>query len=66
MYSTTEYFSSFTYFPLIVVYFVLSGVLSADLKSFDDTVLFKLNWPGKDATDLLVWMRRVYSVKLIY
>lgn len=66
MYSTTEYFSSLSYFPLIVVYFVLSGVLSADLKSFDDTVLFKLNWPGKDATDLLVWMRRVYSVKLFY
>lgn len=66
MYLTTEYFSSLTYFPLIVVYFVLSGVLSADLKSFDDTVLFKLNWPGKDATDLLVWMRRVYSVKLFY
>lgn len=25
-----------------------------DLKAFDDTVLFKINWPGKSSSDLLV------------
>lgn len=29
-------------------------VLGYDLKAFDDTVLFKINWPGKTGADLLV------------
>jgi len=31
----------------------LDSVLSADIKGFDDTVLFKINWPGQDGADLL-------------
>ena len=29
-------------------------VLGHDLKGFDDTVLFKINWPGKSSAELLV------------
>ncbi|XP_046591251.1 endoplasmic reticulum lectin 1 isoform X1 [Neodiprion lecontei] len=32
---------------------VICFVYGHDLKGFDDTVLFKINWPGKSATDLL-------------
>ncbi|XP_054261897.1 endoplasmic reticulum lectin 1-like isoform X1 [Macrosteles quadrilineatus] len=32
---------------------LLSGVLCSDIQGFYDTVLFKINWPGKDSADLL-------------
>ncbi|XP_033336936.1 endoplasmic reticulum lectin 1 isoform X1 [Megalopta genalis] len=36
-----------------VLPFFLITVYGHDMKSFDDTVLFKINWPGKSNTDLL-------------
>lgn len=27
---------------------------SQDFKGFDDTILYKINWPGKDVTDQLL------------
>lgn len=36
---------------LINLYIVVFG---HDLKGFDDTVLFKINWPGKSSAELLV------------
>jgi hypothetical protein len=29
-------------------------IQGTDVKGFDDTVLFKINWPGRSANDLLV------------
>ena len=29
-------------------------IQGTDVKAFDDTVLFKINWPGKSGSDLLV------------
>ena len=43
------YFSTFC-----IINFVVNCGLSQDLQSFDDTILFKINWPGKGAADLLV------------
>lgn len=40
--------SSFNVFCII-----LAAVHGHDLRSFDDTVLFKINWPGKASSDLL-------------
>ena len=37
---------------VLLVYFDKSS--SYDLKAFDDTILFKINWPGKTGADLLV------------
>lgn len=51
------------YFILIVN--ILSEVTIADLKGFDDTVLFKINWPGKDAIELLV-SRLIFIVILAF
>lgn len=37
-----------------VLCIVVTIVYGHDFKSFDDTVLFKINWPGKTSSDLLV------------
>ncbi|XP_012252600.2 endoplasmic reticulum lectin 1 isoform X2 [Athalia rosae] len=37
----------------LVLFVVICFVYGHDLKGFDDTVLFKINWPGKSTTDLL-------------
>lgn len=39
---------------IIFTYFSCSFVHAIDLKGFDDTTLFKLNWPGRDGNDLLL------------
>ena len=39
---------------LLLVNFLVSSTLSFDVRVFDDTILFKINWPGKTGADLLV------------
>lgn len=46
------------YLVLCNVILLISG---HDLKGFDDTVLFKINWPGKSSADLLDPQRNVES-----
>uniref|UniRef100_A0A1B6G9A4 Endoplasmic reticulum lectin 1 n=1 Tax=Cuerna arida TaxID=1464854 RepID=A0A1B6G9A4_9HEMI len=50
-------FFTIRYFLFCTVLFIqicfLSFVFCTDLKGFDDTVLFKINWPGKDGAELL-------------
>jgi hypothetical protein len=43
-------------FALISNFILNFSVLiqGADVKGFDDTVLFKINWPGRSGNDLLV------------
>lgn len=38
----------------ILMFSLVNYILAYDLQNFDDTVLFKINWPGKSAGDLLV------------
>ncbi|XP_046739343.1 endoplasmic reticulum lectin 1 isoform X3 [Diprion similis] len=49
--------SAFTDLRLHLIALITSNVIcfvyGHDLKGFDDTVLFKINWPGKSAPDLL-------------
>ena len=44
-------FSSEFILVFINLYIIVFG---HDLKGFDDTVLFKINWPGQSSTELLV------------
>jgi len=41
------------YWKLLIVS-LLSFCYSQEFKGFDDTILYKINWPGKDVTDRLV------------
>lgn len=41
------------YLKLLIV-FSLNFCYSQEFKGFDDTILYKINWPGKDVTDRLV------------
>lgn len=38
----------------ILIFSLVNYILAYDLQNFDDTVLFKINWPGKSAGELLV------------
>lgn len=38
--------------PVLTLY--INYVSTTDLKAFDDTVLFKVNWPGRDGNELFV------------
>lgn len=42
---------------LWVIVCSLNSFVCGDFKGFDDTVLFKINWPGRDSTELLVSCR---------
>lgn len=42
------------YFFILVNFFSIITIYGYDFKHFDDTVLFKINWPGKTGADLLV------------
>jgi endoplasmic reticulum lectin 1 len=37
-----------------IVLNVIVLIQGTDVKGFDDTVLFKINWPGRSGSDLLV------------
>lgn len=39
---------------------ILAVALGHEVKSFDDTILFKINWPDKSNTELLVSILREY------
>lgn len=39
---------------VVVVTLYFNYVSTTDLKAFDDTVLFKVNWPGRDGNELFV------------
>lgn len=39
---------------VVVVTWCFNFVSTADLNSFDDTVLFKVNWPGRAGNELFV------------
>lgn len=43
-----------TYCSVYNVLCIIGIVYGHDFRSFDDTVLFKINWPGKASSDLLV------------
>ena len=43
-----------TYCSVYNVLCIIVTVYGHDFRSFDDTVLFKINWPGKASSDLLV------------
>lgn len=44
----------FLYFNFIITWYLLIVTVSCnDYKGFDDTVLFKLNWPGEDVALLV-------------
>lgn len=45
-----------------VLCIIITIVYGHDFRSFDDTVLFKINWPGKSGSDLLV---SINEIKLI-
>jgi hypothetical protein len=45
----------FLFLCLFINILTLANAFNA--KSFDDTVLFKLNWPGKDSFEALVSVR---------
>lgn len=46
--------SSFNFKLLLLVLFLINVCHSQEFKGFDDTILYKINWPGKDVTDRLV------------
>lgn len=37
-----------------IIVFIVNICYSHEFKGFDDTILYKINWPGKDVTDQLV------------
>lgn len=41
-------------FVLLSTWYIF--LISADYSGFDDSVLFKLNWPGQDETQLVKWL----------
>lgn len=48
-----------------VLCIIITIVYGHDFRSFDDTVLFKINWPGKGGSDLLVSINEInYEIKL--
>lgn len=47
-------FKGTLYSEFLVLFVNLYIVYCHDLKAFDDTVLFKINWPGKSSAELLV------------
>lgn len=44
---------------ITIVLCIIIIVYGHDFRSFDDTVLFKINWPGKASSDLLVSIIRI-------
>lgn len=52
------------------VYYVLCIIVTVayghDFRSFDDSILFKINWPGKANSDLLVSINEVKLKFVIY
>jgi hypothetical protein len=38
----------------LLALFLINICCSQEFKGFDDTILYKINWPGKDVTDRLV------------
>lgn len=53
LYYNIMIFSYRIYSKLLIV-FLLNFCYSQEFKGFDDTILYKINWPGKDVTDRLV------------
>lgn len=41
----------------LLAVFLINHCYSQEFKGFDDTILYKINWPGKDVTDRLVKVR---------
>lgn len=39
---------------------ILANTWGHEVKSFDDTILFKINWPDKSNTELLVSIIKKY------
>lgn len=44
----------FRHFLLFITWYIF--LISADYSGFDDSVLFKLNWPGQDDALLVNWL----------
>jgi len=44
--------------------FLIHVCHSQDFKGFDDTILYKINWPGKDVTDRFVKVNRKCKLNL--
>lgn len=51
--SDSIWYYRFTLISNIVLNFIVL-IQGIDVKGFDDTVLFKINWPGRSGNDLLV------------
>lgn len=45
--------SSYRIYLKLLIVFSLNFCYSQEFKGFDDTILYKINWPGKDVTDRL-------------
>lgn len=46
--------------------FLLIAVACHDYKGFDDSILFKLNWPGKLDSTFSVGLNHILSHAMIY
>lgn len=46
--------SSYIFKLNLLVILLIHFCHSQEFKGFDDTILYKINWPGKDVTDQLL------------
>lgn len=51
----------FRYVFFWCIVYAFNYVLSINIKGFDDTILFKINWPGLNSEDFIVscWINNI-------
>lgn len=47
-----------------ILYILIPVTYAHDFRTFDDTIIYKINWPGKSNTELLVSVTTNYFVLL--
>lgn len=56
--------SSYIVKSKLLILFLIHFCHTQEFKGFDDTILYKINWPGKDVTDQLVKVNMSKQLKI--